>query len=235
MQQAEFDQFADEYDAMHQRNIRVSGESPDYFARYKIADFARHCRTLDRVEAILDFGAGIGNSIPWFRQFLPGRTLTCADVSQKSLDRARLRFPRQDAAAEAFALIEDGGLPLKDDSQDAIFSACVFHHIPHEEHAHWLDELLRVARPGGALSIYEHNPLNPLTVHAVNTCEFDANAHLIRAGVFANRLAAAGWRDVGIRYHVFFPRKLSALRPLEPYLSAVPLGAQYAVYARKAG
>ncbi len=230
MQQAEFDQFADEYDAMHQRNIRVTGESPDYFARYKILDFARFCKTLRHVETIFDFGAGIGNSIPWFREFLPGKVLTCADVSQKSLARARLRFPGQ----ERFALIEDGRLPVADGSQDAIFSACVFHHIPHDEHRHWLGELLRVARPGGALSIFEHNPLNPLTLHAVNTCEFDVNAHLIRAGAFARRLADAGWTDVSIRYHVFFPRALSALRPLEPWLGFVPLGGQYAVYARKA-
>jgi hypothetical protein len=73
------------------------------------------------------------------------------------------------------------------------FSACVFHHIPHGEHWGWLRELYRVVRPGGLLSVFEHNPLNPLTLHAVNTCPFDLNARLIQAGQLARQCRAAGW------------------------------------------
>ena len=109
---------------------------------------------------------------------------------------------------------------------DVAFSACVFHHIPHEEHAHWLEELRRVVRPGGMVAIFEHNPLNPLTVRAVNTCPFDANARLIRARALKRSLRLAGWRRPALRYHVFFPRRLAALRPLEPLLTWLPLGAQ---------
>jgi hypothetical protein len=34
-----------------------------------------------------------------------------------------------------------------------------------------------------------------------------------------------------MRYRVFFPRALAALRPMENALSWLPLGAQYYVYA----
>ena len=44
-------------------------------------------------------------------------------------------------------------------------------------------ELKRVLRAGGACVIFEHNPLNPLTVQAVNTCPFDENAVLIKAPI----------------------------------------------------
>jgi ubiquinone/menaquinone biosynthesis C-methylase UbiE len=230
VERAEFDQFADEYYAMHQRNIAVSGESPEYFAHYKIEDLANFCaEKAIRVETVLDFGAGIGNSIPYFRKFFPRQKITYADVSQKSLDLARERYP----GTGEFSLIPDARLAQADNSQDAVFSACVFHHIPHGEHGHWLGELLRVTRPGGALAIFEHNPLNPLTLRAVNTCAFDVNAHLIRAGVFRRRLEKAGWSDIEIRYRIFFPKALAFLRPIEAWLTGVPFGAQYAAYARK--
>ncbi len=56
-----------------------------------------------------------------------------------------------------------------------------------------LRELHRITRQGGLIAVFEHNPLNPLTVHAVNTCSFDANAKLILARDLARRLRAAGW------------------------------------------
>ena len=42
MEEKEFDKFADEYYNIHSRNIAASGESPDFFAEYKIKDVALH-------------------------------------------------------------------------------------------------------------------------------------------------------------------------------------------------
>ena len=75
--------------------------------------------------------------------------------------------------------------------------------------------------------VYEHNPWNPLTVQAVNTCPFDRNAVLVKAADMERRLRAAGFAKVRTRYRVFFPRALRWLRPLESRLGRVPLGAQY--------
>ena len=130
-----------------------------------------------RPRSILDFGCGVGNSIPHFRENFGTGALTCADVSARSIALARERYP----GPERFVLIEADRIDLDDDSQDAAFSACVFHHIPHSEHHLLAVELRRLSRPGGVLVIYEHNPFNPLTVRAVRTCPFDANARLIRA------------------------------------------------------
>jgi hypothetical protein len=71
-------------------------------------------------------------------------------------------------------------------------------------------------------------------VKAVNTCEFDANAKLIPALEMKSRCRDAGFSNVEVRYRIFFPRALAALRPLEKYMTRIPLGAQYAVYARSA-
>ena len=230
MDEAEFDRFADEYQSQHRAAVAITGEEPEFFHEYKVKVLAELlAKRGSGVRRILDFGAGIGNSIPHFRRHLPQAELSCADVSKRSLDLAESRF----GAAGTYKVIENATLPVDNSSQDVTFSACVFHHIPHEEHVRWLQELLRVTRPGGLLAIFEHNPLNPLTVRAVRNCPFDENAHLIRSGEFAKRFRAAGWVGPQTRYHLFFPNALASLRPLEQNLSWLPLGAQYSILAQK--
>lgn len=228
METAEFDQFSDEYYAMHKQNISITGEAPEYFAEYKIKLLGKLISKTGRnTKSILDFGSGTGNSIPFFQKYFTSSLLTCADVSQKSLDLGRSRFPNFGQNL----LINGMNIATKSHAFDIVFSACVFHHIPHSEHVGWLHELRRVVHPSGVAMIFEHNPFNPLTVMAVNNCPFDANARLIRANQLARRCRAAGWTSTSIRYHLFFPRVLAALRPLEQRLEAIPLGAQYSVVA----
>ncbi|MGY3449102.1 class I SAM-dependent methyltransferase [Bradyrhizobium sp. USDA 4353] len=231
MDKAEFDRFADAYEDQHRANVAVTGEGPEYFAEYKIRLLRR---IVDRsgvdVSQICDFGAGIGNSIPFFRRYFPAAALTNADVSERSLALARQRHP---GGGESL-LIEQDHIPCEAGRFDVVFSACVFHHIPHDQHAAWLRELHRITRPGGLIAVFEHNPLNPLTVRAVNTCPFDENAELILARDLARRLHDAGWRAPRTQYSLFFPRALAWLRPLEEMLGWLPLGAQYVALARKA-
>jgi hypothetical protein len=75
--------------------------------------------------------------------------------------------------------------------------------------------------------------LNPLTVHAVNTCEFDEHAHLIRAGAMMKSCGKAGFAKLTRRYRIFLPAALRRLRPLERFLRWLPFGAQYFVAAEK--
>lgn len=230
MDSAEFDSFADEYYQQHIDNIAITGEAPEYFAEYKIKVLRDVILRMSVASArILDFGSGIGNSIPHVRRLLPNSVLTCADVSQRSLEVSETRFP----SLGRNLLIKGERIPVDDNSFDVTFSACVFHHIPHDEHVHWLSELFRVTRRGGVITVFEHNPLNPLTLRAVNTCPFDANARLIRASKFAESYRKAGWQNPDVRYHIFFPRAFSALRVLEPHLSWAPIGAQYSIVAEK--
>lgn len=233
MNKAEFDKFADEYRSLHATNIAISGENPEYFAEYKIKDltdeyFARHG---DRrgTPAILDFGAGIGTSVPFIRKFLPRAHLTCLDVSAKSLEVGQIRFPGQ----ARFTHFDGSRIPFPDSSFDIVFAACVFHHIDHDEHVTLLKEFRRILIPNGIAFVFEHNPYNPLTIHAVNTCPFDENARLITASAMCKRLKAAGFRGARIRYRLFFPRALRVLRPLEKLMTWLPLGAQYYALALK--
>ena len=172
-------------------NMAITGEAPEYFAEYKIKVLRDVILRMSVASArILDFGSGIGNSIPHVRRLLPDSVLTCADVSQRSLEVSETRFP----SLGRNLLIKGERIPVDDNSFDVTFSACVFHHIPHDEHVHWLSELFRVTRHGGVITVFEHNPLNPLTLRAVNTCPFDANARLIRASKFVESYRKAGWQ-----------------------------------------
>ena len=230
MDKAEFDRFADAYYEQHRENVAVTGEGPEYFAEYKIRQLRQIVeREQIGVSRICDFGSGIGNSIPFFRTYFPDAALTSSDVSERSLTLGKQRYPGNGNCV----LIEEGRIPCDTGSFDVAFSACVFHHIPHGEHVMWLKELHRITRPGGLIAIFEHNPLNPLTVHAVNTCPFDENARLIFAGSLSKRLRDAGWTSPRIQYNLFFPRALARLRPLESRLGWLPLGAQYVAFARK--
>ncbi len=187
MDRTEFDRFADEYQKLHSANIKVSGEGPEFFAEYKVRDTAKLLRKTGMTGKvrILDFGSGVGNSIPHFRQHIPGCDLTCLDVSQKSLSVAEERFKNK----AKFVSFNGAQIPFSEEDFDVIYSACVFHHIPHREHADLLHEMHRVLRPGGLVIIFEHNPLNPLTVRVVNTCPFDENAVLIPARQLVKKMA----------------------------------------------
>jgi SAM-dependent methyltransferase len=232
MDVAEFDKFAEEYLATHTSNLAVTGESPDYFARYKIVEVARRLRGLGiSPRRVLDFGCGIGNSAPHLREAFPQAEITGVDVSEKSLAVARQRFP---GAADFVAYDPAEAPPASPsgDGYDLIFSACVFHHIEAAEHVAIFRRLRERIASGGVMAIFEHNPVNPVSRYIVATCPFDENAVLIPAAELAARQKTAGFGRVGVTYTGFFPGPLRALRPLEPLMAGLPVGAQYYTLAR---
>ena len=69
--EAEFDLLADNYYNQHKANLAITGEGPEYFSEYKVADFAKYFKNQKIPIDILDFGSGIGNSIEFFRKYFP--------------------------------------------------------------------------------------------------------------------------------------------------------------------
>ena len=225
----EFDEFADEYRMLHAASIRASGESPEYFARYKVQDVAAICAASGlAIRRVLDFGAGIGGSVPFWREYCPTAALECLDVSERSLARGRERH----GSAATFRHFDGVQLPFPDGMFQVAFAACVFHHIAAEQHIPLLTELRRVLAPEGQLFLFEHNPYNPLTIRAVNSCPFDEHAVLIPAHVMSKRLRLAGFHHVRTAYRIFFPAAFAPLRALDRFLTRVPVGAQYRLVAQ---
>ncbi|TXH02680.1 MAG: class I SAM-dependent methyltransferase [Candidatus Moraniibacteriota bacterium] len=227
MSNAEFDRHAASYKTLHKNNISISGEEPAYFSDYKMRDFKALLPDLDLPSngRYLDFGSGIGSSIIPFQMHIPDARLVCADVSLESLRCSK----ESHGNSVDYALIIENKLPFDDAEFDGAFACCVFHHIPHEHHKKVLSELSRVLKPGGLLMVYEHNPFNPLTVHAVRTCPFDENAVLLTARKLIESSNTTGLKHYRTDYRVFFPATFANLRPLEEKLRWLPLGAQYFV------
>jgi SAM-dependent methyltransferase len=220
----EFDSFAASYGGLIENAIKFSGEKPDFFAEYKIAELRKLCKKSGIApRKILDFGSGTGSSIPWFRKYFPEASLICSDVSKQSLDLS-LRIYQ---GREEYLLIDRMGIPLLEQSVDIVFTACVFHHITNSERSFWFNELYRVLRQGGMLVIFEHNPVNPITLRIVRDCPLDINAELIKAADLKNGISDTGFKDIKVNYKLFFPKWLSVFRTLESWLVRVPLGAQY--------
>jgi SAM-dependent methyltransferase len=225
----EFDLYVDDYHDQHAASVRLSGEGPEFFAAYKAALTSRLVTAAGLAPArLMDFGAGLGNCVPHLQRAFPEAALTCIDVSADSLAQCAAR-----AIRPVDAVVYDARtLPFPDGSFDLVFTACVFHHIAAGDHIRLLREIRRTLQSDGRFVLFEHNPWNPLTRHAVRNCPFDRNAVLISAPEMRNRLHAAGFEDVSLRWTMFFPAALAGLRPLERGLRWLPLGAQYCLVAR---
>jgi SAM-dependent methyltransferase len=209
-----FDAYADRYRSMMETSIKESGESVEYFAEYKLNCLLR--LGAPTAEPILDFGAGTGSvTEQLIRRF---ESVTAYEPSTVSLDHARRRCEGVTCASS------ESELP------DAHFSTAVcsgvLHHVPPAERRPLLARLRAKLRPGGRLFVFEHNPLNPLTRRAVTMCPFDDDAVLLWPWQLRPMFEGAGFRIERIDYIVFFPHALAVLRPLEPYLRRVVLGAQ---------
>ena len=219
---AEFDRYARSYEELHSASVGASGESPEYFHEYKVACLRRLLgAAFDR--PLLDFGCGIANLTRLFvRSF---RDVHGYDPSTESIVLARER------AKEATFFDDESALPRG--HYGAIVLSGVLHHVPPFQRKKLLSTVLDLLAPGGRVVIFEHNPLNPLTRRAVADCPFDDNAVLLYPWEVNRLLRAAGLRDVEREYIVFFPHLLASLRPLEPRLAWLPIGAQVCAWGFK--
>jgi hypothetical protein len=114
-----------------------------------------------------------------------------------------------------------------------IVVANVMHHIPIQQRSGIVQKLTERLSPEGFLAIFEHNPANPITRWVVERCPFDADAVLLPPREISAYATNAKLRLRRRDFIVFMPRALAWLRPLEPWLAKLPLGAQYVVVAQK--
>jgi ubiquinone/menaquinone biosynthesis C-methylase UbiE len=226
-----FDQYADSYQQAVNDSIGTSGETVEYFARLK-ADYVAGFLGRGAPCRALDFGCGTGLSTRALRNALgPQARIIGVDPSAGSVAVARQLAPE----GVVHDTLTASSIPLDTDSMDVAVASCVFHHIDRSEHARWLNELVRVVRPGGRVFIFEHNPYNPLTRRAVRLCPFDEGVILLTPGYTRRAMQKAGLVATPAHFYFFLPNALGRLRSVEPFLRRVPLGAQYFVTGTKSG
>jgi SAM-dependent methyltransferase len=117
---------------------------------------------------------------------------------------------------------------------DVVTISAVLHHVAPPDRPVVYRNLLRMLKPTGRLYVFEHNPLNPVTVWVVKNTPIDRNALLVSAAGVRRGLRDAGFDGLRTRYLMFFPPRLTWLRGVEAALRWLPLGGQFVVRAEPA-
>lgn len=219
-----FDTYAHDYDAALTKGIALSGESKEYFAYGRVSWLAHCIRELGQEAGdVLDYGCGNGTATPYLLEVLGARSVLGIDVSGESLAVAERAYGSERVR---FRLLEDY---RPNGEIDMVFCNGVFHHIPPPLRAGTIEYINRALRPGGLFALWENNPWNPGTRLVMRRIPFDRDAITLSAPE-ARRLVCRGEFGVLRTDFLFiFPRIFGWFRGIEPYLSRLPLGAQYQV------
>lgn len=218
-----FDNYDRSYGQVVQGSIDFSGLKHDFFLQAKAdlmrARIAAHFGEHTKPDG-LDVGCGVGAFHPYVRPYF---TRYCGvDISPKSIEQAMAA--KRDVEYVSY---DGAAIPYWDKSFDFVSAICVMHHVPPMQWQRFMNEMKRVIRPGGLVCIIEHNPWNPLTRIAVNRCEFDADAVLLRSSKTMSLMQEAGLKNIETDFFLMLPWANRAARAVERAFSWTPLGAQY--------
>jgi trans-aconitate methyltransferase len=225
-----FDSYSKNYNELVDKALRQTGYDTNSLVVAKLLKLKSLFPSLSNKPLhLLDFGCGIGNLYGHLADFFPQATYTGVDLSKESILKARSRFPG-DTNFQYYDA-PDWETP----KYDLIFASGVFHHIPHTDHAVLIEKLSSLLNQSGRLVIWEHNPINPLTQKIVKECIFDQDAILVPSRDIKNHFRRASLSKIQIIYTTFFPKFLSVLNFMDPYLGWLPLGGQYVITGERVG
>ena len=224
----EFDAFAENYDDALAKGLEISGEKKDFFAEGRIRFLTELFEELQfKPQRVLDFGCGTGSSVPFLLK-LPGvESILGVDVSRKSIEVAKTEHG---CRLVEFRTLE--AFRAKNEF-DLVFCNGVFHHIPVAERSGSVNLIRDALRPEGLFALWENNPWNPGTRYVMSRIEFDRDAVTLSVPEAKRLIGESGMKVTNSSSWFYFPRFLRWLRWMEPWLSPLPLGAQYLVLARK--
>jgi SAM-dependent methyltransferase len=224
----DFNDFALNYDEALQQGLTLSGETADYFARRRAEEVARYATAVGcRPHTVLEFGCGTGNNVAHLRATLGCRRFIGLDIASEPLDLARHRHPHPDIAFKRVAEF------TATDAADLVFVNGVFHHLHREDHGRTLDIIYSLLASGGLLALFDNNPFNLGARWVMKRIPFDRDARMVSPYRLARCARRVGFVGLTTRFFFIFPSALAALRPLEPRVEHLPIGAQYCLFARK--
>lgn len=224
----DFDCYADSYDRALAEGLAISGEGREYFAEGRVKWLAACLTRVGSTPSlVIDYGCGTGSTSPLLLEFLHAEKVVGLDPSERSLAVARRGYSSERIQFFPVHEYEPVG------SADLVYCNGVFHHIPPQERGTALQFLQRTLRPGGVFSLWENNPWNPGTQYLMARLPFDRDAIKLSAVESRRLVHSEGFSVVRTDFVFFFPRFLKILRPIEKFISGLPLGAQYQILCRR--
>lgn len=221
-----FDRYADSYDDDLNRALAITGADKEFFARGRVAWLARCLNQLgEEPKSAIDYGCGIGSTIPLLFEALSLREIVAVDVSSRSLVAARERYGAGPVQYATIAEYQPEG------TLDLAYCNGVFHHIPKPERLEALTYIRRALRPQGLFAFWENNPWSLATRYVMSRCSFDKDAEPLSIREAMNLLREAGFTTLRYDFLFLFPRFLRVFERFEPAVSKLALGAQYQVLA----
>jgi SAM-dependent methyltransferase len=222
---------SDEYEAMLNQGIRLSGESMSFFMEGRLNLLHEQVQARRRaVSGVLDFGCGLGYSSQRLSEMFAPAEVTGVDTSVNVLETARQRH-----GGTGVRFTSLGDLKNQAGRYDLCYVNGVFHHISPPERPGALQLIHRALRPGGMLALFENNPWNLGARMVMARIPFDREAHMLSPLLTRKLLRQEGFEILHTGSLFFFPRVLKVLRSLERPLSWTRLGAQYLVLAERRG
>jgi ubiquinone/menaquinone biosynthesis C-methylase UbiE len=160
---------------------------------------------------VLDVGCGTGRLL----HDMPARyEKHGVDISDEMLAIARRR---------GLDVVHAGAadLPFDDSTFDVVTTFAVLHHLIDPELVRRaIHEMCRVVKPGGAVVVWDHNPLNPYWPLLMRRLPQDqGDEKLVPAKLIRSALSEAGMADIRLRRMTFVPDFTPAL--LLPAVAAV--------------
>lgn len=215
------------YNEELQQGLKLSGENKAYFVRGRLNYLREFLPRSLRVNRVLDFGCGVGETSAALSEYFPGARVTGVDLSDSLLGAAnknnvspRVEFQRWDSKSklEPFELCYTNG---------------VFHHIEPSDRLKTLNWIYRSLCVGGVFAFFENNPWNPGTRLVMKRIPFDRDAKPLSIITAKKNLTEAGFKILCVRTLFYFPSILKCFRGAERFLSSLPFGAQYLVLVQK--
>ena len=226
---AAFDRFAGNYDDALNQGLSLTGESRKYYAERRVHWLARQLARygLTGSPKVIDYGCGTGSTAELLHRELHAECVLGMDVSEDQLEIARERHRTPWAR---FCNVKEH---WPDESYDVVYCNGTFHHIRPLQWAEAAKFLFDSLAPGGWLGLWENNPWNPGTRMVMKKIPFDRDAQMLSIWQARRMVAAAGFEVVRSDSLFYFPKSLSLFRPMERWLTGLPLGGQYLILGRK--
>lgn len=150
-------------------------------------------------EVVVDLGSGSGLDVLLSaRRVVPGGRAIGLDMTDEMLDLARENQRRAGVANAEFLKGDMESIPLPDNAADVVLSNCVINLAADKDRV--LREAYRVLKPGGRLAVYDIVVAGTLPESVRRSVEAYVGcvAGALEAGEYREKLAAAGFQDIGI-------------------------------------